>query len=50
MTSTTTPVVMTKPELEFLVKSHGGTVFQSENAQKRIIVIAEKSDFVCGDD
>jgi hypothetical protein len=45
MTSTTTPTVRTKAELEFLVKSHGGTVFQSEHAQKRIIVIAEKSCF-----
>jgi DNA ligase 4 len=47
MTSTATPAVRTKAELESLVKSHGGTVFQSENAQKRIIVIADKSHFFC---
>lgn len=42
MTSTDEPVFRSKPDLESFVKEHGGTVVQSETAQKDIIVIADK--------
>jgi DNA ligase 4 len=47
MTPSEIPVSRTKLELESLVKSHGGLVFQSENAQRGITVIAEKSLCLC---
>ena len=42
MTSTETPVSRSKAEVESLVKQHGGAIFQSENARKDIIVVADK--------
>jgi DNA ligase 4 len=42
MTPTETPVSRSKADLEFLVKQHGGAIFQSENARKDIIVVADK--------
>ena len=45
MTSSITPVLRSKAELESLVKSSGGAVYQTEHAQKGIIVIAETSPF-----
>ena len=42
MTQTETPVYRSKIDLEDLIKAHGGIVFQSENARKNIIVLAEK--------
>jgi len=45
MTPADIPMSRTKIELESMVKSHGGSIVQSENARKGIIVIAEKSSF-----
>lgn len=42
MTSTETPVSRSKPDLESLIKQHGGAIFQSERARKDIIVVADK--------
>jgi len=43
MTPADVPVSRTKIELESMVKSHGGSIFQSESAHGGIIVIADKS-------
>lgn len=45
MTQADIPTSRTKIELESMVKSHGGSIVQSENAHRGIIVIAEKSSF-----
>ena len=42
MTGTDQPVSRSKFDLEKIVKENGGSVFQSEKAQKHMIVIAEK--------
>ena len=43
MTDATPPLSKTKAQLEELVKENGGSIFQSENARKNIVVIADKS-------
>lgn len=44
MTETDYPTFRSKTDLETLVKQHGGDVFQSEVAQKGIIVVADKGN------
>ena len=47
MTDAGLPVSRPKSELEALVKENGGAIFQSENAKKGIIVIAERGSLAC---
>jgi len=42
MTHMDNPVYLSKSDIEGLVKKHGGSVFQSETARKKMTVIAEK--------
>ena len=46
MTDAGAPISRSKAELETLVKQNGGTVFQSEKAQKNLVVIAERGSLI----
>jgi hypothetical protein len=44
MTDSEFPVDRSKVDLEKLVKSYGGNIFQSVSAREKMVVIADKGD------
>jgi DNA ligase 4 len=46
MTQANGSVHQSKADLEKLIKEHGGSIFQSENSRKNIVVLADKGSIL----